>query len=1176
MMQPSKVSEPIPGYFIRERIGVGGYGEVWRAQAPGGLAKAIKFVYGHFDDERASRELKALNRIKEVRHPFLLSLERFEIIDGQLLIVTELADMSLKDRAQQVKAAGLNNIPRDELLGYLSDAADALDYMSEQFSLQHLDVKPENLLLVGGRVKVADFGLVKELHDVAASLMGGLTPIYASPEVFDGAPTQFSDQYSLAIVYQEMLTSMLPFAGRTAAQLASQHLHASPRLAPLPAKDQPIIARALAKDPGRRFSSCRALIGALIAAERLVPNQTAANETRQAGPAESTSDTTPILSRAVGTDCDWKPAGAPNGASGSARSCNGHTQVIAAHVAAHRGKPAPAKAVVDLPPIEPSSVETNRRPTLFLGVGGTAGHALVQLRRLLFDRLAQNTSLPAIQMLLLDTDAKSLERAATGLQHAGPADIRTLALPLRHAHDYTTDSRQLLQWLSRRWLYNIPRSLHTEGRRPLGRLALVDHSQQVFAQLREALVALTTSEATADSAKPSSMSTDWQAPRIWIVSSIAGGTGGGMVLDLAYAVRMILREMGLSDEGVCGILAHSTDRSPANGDLAIANTYACLNELHHYSACEGFPGDVACGLPASHQCTFSHAYFVHLGHNLSDDDYRQATNSLASFLYLNTVSDASGTFEQCRALTPPSIAGTSLRSFGLACVGGVHTSLPEIAAERLCRFVLARWGAERDLAGETRAQPETPNAPANKSEVEQSAADHVSENHFDFESMAGQVMRIVEKEFGGDSKTVYLALRASVTKVHDKIVAGPGGYVVRCLQGIRNLFGLELSHDELTRTGPSSSRTAFEQGLKEISASIGDAICQWIYGLIERPDVGVNDSRRTQEWYSKHLRSLETKGTDRLRQTIQEIQSLEQELHNSDHAGSPRGLFGVRRAVRPSAKTEAALLRVMHLRFEETAFRGLCKLIRLILARVAAAGDQIRDLQRELGRLSDALGDAPEGDAFPRETATGAATDEVRVAVEAAISTQLPELARAVDERFRADVLEQKGGLRSTLQNTEATRIPLLLALRAHARAELVRALKQVSVPKVMLSESAEAHSQTTRLQECVKRARPLLTECGGSQRLLAVLPETAGASDLKHSLTSTLDPSPTIVNDSAPDVVLCYEVQELDIAQVAGKVVADRNELVKIAERLHTRTDVRWSELADAVSQVEFELPAC
>ena len=77
-----------------------------------------------------------------------------------------------------------------------------------------LDIKPENLLLLADHVKVADFGLVKDVKQSSASLVGGMTPLYAAPEVFRGLPGRQSDQYSLAIVYQEMLTGRLPFVGR--------------------------------------------------------------------------------------------------------------------------------------------------------------------------------------------------------------------------------------------------------------------------------------------------------------------------------------------------------------------------------------------------------------------------------------------------------------------------------------------------------------------------------------------------------------------------------------------------------------------------------------------------------------------------------------------------------------------------------------------------------------------------------------------------------------------------------------------------------------------------------------------------------------------------------------------------------------------------------------------------
>jgi serine/threonine protein kinase len=267
--------EPIAGYRLVNRLGRGGFAEVWQCEAPGGLFKAVKFVHGNLnaigtESSLAERELRALHRVKAVRHPFILTMERVEIIGGELVIVMELADKNLEERLTECQAVGLPGIPREELLAYLRDAAEALDLMNFQHDLQHLDVKPRNLFLVGNRLKVADFGLVRCLEGLASTspnsgLRGEFTPHYSAPEIYQGVVSRHSDQYSLAIVYQELLTGTRPFQGTNPRQLALQHLNEAPNLAPLSESDRPVVAKALAKAPQDRHLSCLAFVRALLA-----------------------------------------------------------------------------------------------------------------------------------------------------------------------------------------------------------------------------------------------------------------------------------------------------------------------------------------------------------------------------------------------------------------------------------------------------------------------------------------------------------------------------------------------------------------------------------------------------------------------------------------------------------------------------------------------------------------------------------------------------------------------------------------------------------------------------------------------------------------------------------------------------------------------------------------------
>src|SRR5262245_32729278 len=184
-------ARPVAEFELLHRLGRGGYGEVWKATGPGAV------------------EQRSLDLMKNLRHAHLVGCSGAWQRDGFLVLALELADSSLRDRLSRVLQQGLPGIPRDELLEYMREAAKGLDYPNRH-DVQHRDVKPENLLVVGGSVKVADFGLAKLVSQTMASHTGPMTWRYAPPEFFSGQTHSQSDQYSLAVTYCRLRAERYP------------------------------------------------------------------------------------------------------------------------------------------------------------------------------------------------------------------------------------------------------------------------------------------------------------------------------------------------------------------------------------------------------------------------------------------------------------------------------------------------------------------------------------------------------------------------------------------------------------------------------------------------------------------------------------------------------------------------------------------------------------------------------------------------------------------------------------------------------------------------------------------------------------------------------------------------------------------------------------------------------
>lgn len=247
-------------YKLIRPLGRGQYGEVWLSEAQGGVLVAIKIIRFPIRHQMSQQELRSLELMKQLRYPFLLEVHSYWTEDDQLMIVTTLADKTLADRLRECRLAGMPGIPQEELLRYILDAAEAIDFLHER-KIIHRDIKPANILLVEGRSKVGDFGLARVLERAGdASLMRATTigtPLYMAPEVFDGKASPRCDQYSLATTYVELRRGRAPFQAETAAEIMKAILTRPPDLTHLDKAEQQVLEKALAKNPSDRYTSCK-------------------------------------------------------------------------------------------------------------------------------------------------------------------------------------------------------------------------------------------------------------------------------------------------------------------------------------------------------------------------------------------------------------------------------------------------------------------------------------------------------------------------------------------------------------------------------------------------------------------------------------------------------------------------------------------------------------------------------------------------------------------------------------------------------------------------------------------------------------------------------------------------------------------------------------------------------
>jgi serine/threonine-protein kinase len=261
--------EPYPGYRLRRLIGSGGFAEVWAADTTEGQPVALKFL--PCSNGRATpQEIRALQIVRDLWHPNLVRIERIWCHLGYIIVAMELADGSMRDMLDVCRDDLGTPVMPELVCQFLKQAAAAIDFLNrpqhlirgQHVAIQHCDIKPSNLLLFGDTLKLADFGLASLKSSQLNRQPSGGTLAYAAPELYQGRVSDRTDQFALAVTYCELRGGRLPFS-RPPPSFRHDYVHPPPDLSMLPAKEVPIIARALSPLPTDRWHSCSEMIDRL-------------------------------------------------------------------------------------------------------------------------------------------------------------------------------------------------------------------------------------------------------------------------------------------------------------------------------------------------------------------------------------------------------------------------------------------------------------------------------------------------------------------------------------------------------------------------------------------------------------------------------------------------------------------------------------------------------------------------------------------------------------------------------------------------------------------------------------------------------------------------------------------------------------------------------------------------
>jgi len=253
-------------YEVLNELGKGAMGVVYLAKDPViGRLVAIKTIKTSQtgDDDSESREFRE-RFVREAQtagilsHPNIVTIH--DIGEDTESRASFIAMEYIEGRNLKSLLQDKNKFTWDEIADLIAQIGEALDYAHRK-GIIHRDIKPANIILTtDGKVKITDFGIAKVASSnltTTGQFLG--TPNYMSPEQVSGAPVDGrSDIFSLGVVLYELLTNRKPFQGDNLTAISYKIVHEdftppAELSSDIPPEFNPIVARAMAKDPWNRY-----------------------------------------------------------------------------------------------------------------------------------------------------------------------------------------------------------------------------------------------------------------------------------------------------------------------------------------------------------------------------------------------------------------------------------------------------------------------------------------------------------------------------------------------------------------------------------------------------------------------------------------------------------------------------------------------------------------------------------------------------------------------------------------------------------------------------------------------------------------------------------------------------------------------------------------------------------